>query len=164
MKSLKRCSSEISQCFARAIKDFMKDKCMMDLFLNDIIINQASQEYDAIPAFKEYKFDEFVWDKFKIFYPSGFSDLEHAIQVALDNTITRKVYVREQFIAHFFMNKLRYFVLMLPGIHYDHISKIAPQKEQSLGPVPYEKLVRLKIKSISPENIDEFTRIVFYDY
>ena len=72
--------------------------------------------------------------------------------------------MREQFITHFFMNKLRYFVLMLPGIHYDHISKIAPQKEQSLGPVPYHKLIRLKIKSIPLENPDEFTSIVFYDY
>jgi len=95
--------------------------------------------------FKNYLIDEFTWNKYNKYY-NGTEDLEHAIQVSLENSITRNVILREQLIRHFFMYKMGCLLMTLPDIHNEHLAKKQIRNVPSPGPVPLEKIINIRSK------------------
>ena len=153
-KALKRCSHDIAECVSRALKNYVDDQGMIQCF-NLLRENYESSitvldmlESNTIPAeSKEHHYDEWLWIQFKEILSSEFSDINHAIQLCMDNMIVKKIHCKEQFIEHFFMHKLRHLLTFLPGIHKEHTEKRGFPNGKSLGSVPQDKLDQIRIRA-----------------
>jgi len=140
--SLMRCVDELTKCFERVVNEFDNDEFFF-INLEDDDLDIALDNTHDINV-KEYLIDEFIWNKFNQLYSKASTDLEYAIQICLENSITRNVFLREQFITQFCMFKLRLLLVIIPELHKDHTEKRNPEKVNSSGPVPLEKITKIR--------------------
>jgi hypothetical protein len=170
-KALNRCSHEVADCILRALKNYIQNNTLIGcfrLFRETYEENQKildSIEMIDIPIyFKEQRYDEWLWTKFKEVNQEESRELNHAIQVCMDAMVVKRIKCKEQLLEHFFMHKMRHLIYVLPEIHKEHTEKKGFENIKSLGSVPQDKLnyirrmAGLSVKEevcISMYNIDE---------
>ena len=147
LKAFTRCSHEVTQCISRALKKYVEDQILVDcfkLFRETYEENQKvldTLEIIEIPkGCKEHNYDAFIWIKFKETQPDDFRELNHAIQICMDNMVVKKIRSKEQLLEHFFMHKFRHLLHVLPDIHREHTEKKGFENTKSLGSVPQHRL------------------------
>jgi len=146
-KSLNKCSYEVADCISRALQEYVNNQGLIDCFKLFEETYKANVEimelYDKIvipKECKEYKYDEYIWIKFKEVNQDKLSDLNHAIQICMDNMVVKKIRSKEQLLEHFFMHKFRHLLHVLPDIHREHTEKKGFENTKSLGSVPQHRL------------------------
>jgi hypothetical protein len=145
-KSLKRCLHEVTDCISRALRGYVKDIILIDCFrlfretyeanaeIIDLIEPEVPREY------KEQRYDEWMWNKFKETNQEEYKELHHAIQVCMDNMVVKRVMCKELMLEQFFMHKLRNLLVILPDIHKEHSEKRVFEHVNSLGSVPQNRI------------------------
>jgi len=141
--SLLKCAEELAYCFQRALNTFDNNEYFFinyDEESHKIIVNEKN------PSVVEFLEDELIWTNFLAFYPDGANEIIYASQVCVDNSITRKVYLSEQYIKHFLMDRLRILLSCIPGIHKQHTDKILYENIKSTGPASLTKISMIRSK------------------
>jgi len=140
-KSVKHCGDKLAACFQKAFDGFDNSPYFLYRFtpsnFNPVILDGFAE-------------DAWVWSRFESDYPGPFKELVYAIQIALEHSVGRNTGIKEQLIKHFIMERFRILIKELPGIHKEHVQKIAYVSGGSRGPVPYEKLVVIRLKAGLP--------------
>jgi hypothetical protein len=146
-KSLNRCSHEVVYCISRALKDYVNNKTLIDCFKlfretyeANIEVIEIFDNIEVPKECKEYRYDEFIWTKFKETNQNEFNELNHAIQICMDSMVVKKIKCKEQLLEHFFMHKLRALLHVLPDIHKEHTEKKEYVNLKSLGSVPQHRI------------------------
>jgi len=147
LNAFRRCSNEVTHCISRALRDYVKDDILIGcfkLFRETYSENQKILEMiesSEIPKeCREHNYDEFIWIKFKETHAEEFKELNHAIEICMDNMVVKKVKCKEQLLEHFFMHKLNHLLHFLPDIHKEHTEKKGFDNGRSLGSVPQDKI------------------------
>ena len=122
----------ITQTFLDVISDF-RDLYFFEDFDTELTPDQC---------------DIWTWTQFKMENPEGNIKLETEVKKIIESMKEKKCST-ENLVTRFFMNKFKILMVNLPQIHLDHTFKICP-KENSPGPVPYEKLVEIRKKAGLP--------------
>lgn len=150
-KALKRCSHDIAKCVSRALSKYITDvevihcmKLFKDAYEKNIKFLDMIQKIEFPDNSKEHTFDEFMWNKFKETNGEGFKELNHAIQLCMDNMVVKKIQSKEQIIQRFFMHKLRILLNVLPDIHKEHTEKTGGYNGKSLGSVPLYRINQIR--------------------
>jgi len=141
--SLKRCAEELAACFLKALDNFDNNPLFF-VMLDD---SDDCIEFEADPVIRELMEDEWVWKRFYRYYPYGASELTHAVQVAIDNSIAKSVSKAEQVVTNFFMDRWRILISVIPLMHKNHTDKLSAERGGSLGPVPDEKIREIRKKA-----------------
>ena len=138
-------TDRITQTFLEVISDFMD----LDFF----------KDVDDLPLNKS---DEWAWVKFEMENPDGYAKLKKEVKKTFES-MKKKKYVTEHLITRFFMNKFRILIANLPQIHLEHSLKIF-KKVGSLSPLPYNKLVEIRLKAglPIPEYKDQYLDELYY--
>jgi len=146
-KSLNRCSHEVVYCISRALKDYVNNKTLIDCFKLFRETYEANVEMmklldntEVPKECKEYRYDEFIWTKFKETNQNEFNELNHAIQICMDSMVVKKIKCKEQLLEHFFMHKMRELLHVLPDIHKEHTEKKGYVNLKSIGSVPQDRI------------------------
>ena len=146
-KSLNRCSHEVVYCISRALKDYVKDLVLIDCYKLFRETYEANVEMmklldntEVPKECKEYRYDEFIWTKFKEINQNEFNELNHAIQICMDSMVVKKIKCKEHLLEHFFMHKMRELLHVLPDIHKEHTEKKEYVNLKSLGSVPQHRI------------------------
>lgn len=142
-KSLKTCLHEVAECISRVLKECVNNRKLIDclnLFGETYEVNQEVLSTIVPKEYKEQKYDERMWNKFKEVNQDNFKDLNHAIDICMDNMVVKKNQSKEQILEHFFMHKLRHLLFVLPDIHKEHTEKRGVYNGKSLGSVPQDKI------------------------
>ena len=92
--------------------------------------------------------NEWAWAKFNSENPAGIAELLFEIQEVMYFSKKKKG-VTEIIVIRFFMDKLRILLIQLPDIHREHTEKMF-EIQRSLGPVPFTKLLEIRIKANLP--------------
>lgn len=139
--SLLKCAEEIADCFQRALNIFDNHPLF---FVNYDEESNSQIQSEKNPKVVEYLEDEWAWRNFLTFYPGGANEIIYASQICLDNSITRNVYLSEQYIHHFLIDRLRILLSCIPAIHKQHTDKIPYENIKSPGPAPLSKITKLR--------------------
>jgi len=146
-KSLNRCSHEVVYCISRALKDYVNNKTLIDCFKlfretyeANVEMMKVLDNTEVPKECEEYRYDEFIWTKFKETNQNEFNELNHAIQICMDSMVVKKIKCKEQLLEHFFMYKLRALLHVLPDIHKEHTEKKEYVNLKSLGSVPQHRI------------------------
>jgi hypothetical protein len=146
-KSFKRCSHEVADCISRALRAYVNNRTLIDcykLFRETYDVNVQMMDLieplDIPKESKEQRYDEWIWNKFKETNQEDFNELNHAIQICMDNMVVKKIKCKEQLLEHFFMHKLRFLLHVLPDIHKEHTEKKGFDNGRSLGSVPQHRI------------------------
>ena len=139
MASLERSIDEIVPVFMRALRAFGYNKFFF-----------IKPRKDKPENSTDFTRDEWVWSEFQIIYPSQASEIKDMIITCAVNGVGRKTCLKIQLLTHFFMMKLRFFLINVPELHAEHIAKEIPIPSESLGPVPYQELCLIKLKAGLP--------------
>jgi hypothetical protein len=107
--------------------------------------------------------DEWMWIKFKEINEEEYRDIDHAIQLCMDNMVVKKIPCKEQLLEHFFMYKLRHLLLVLPDIHNEHTNKTQFENQKSPGPVPQERIDYLRRMAGLPVKEETYISIYGFD-
>jgi len=160
MPSLKRCASQVAQCFHRALTVFDDELELFSLVDKDNEIIKAEKD----PLIQEFMEDKIIWDNFGILYPNEFNDLNYAIDVCLDNSISRKTPFNEQVILQFLMDRLRTLASCILSVHTYHTLKVGCEPSHSPGPVPLSKISKIRADLGLPvSNWERDTAITIYE-
>jgi hypothetical protein len=150
-KALQRCSHEVTECISRALSKYTRDahlihciKIFKEAYETNIKIQDMIQKIEVPNDCKEHAYDEFIWNKFRGMSEENFKELNHAIQICMDNMVVRKIYHKEQLLEHFFMHKLRILLIVLPDIHKEHTEKKEYVNVKSLGSVPQYRINQIR--------------------
>ena len=153
-KALKRCSHEVSDCISRALSKYTRDahlihcmKIFKEAYETNLKVMDMIQRMEVLDVSKEHKYDEFMWNKFKETSQDDFKELNHAIQICMDNMVVKKIQCKEQLLEHFFMHKLRILLIVLPDIHKEHTEKKEYMNVKSLGSVPQYRINEIRRKA-----------------
>ena len=153
-KALKRCSHEVTACISRALSNYIRDahlihcmKIFKETYETNIKIQDMIQKIEVPNDIKDHAYDEFMWNKFKGTSEENFKELNHAIQICMDNMVVKKIQCKEQLLEHFFMHKLRILLLVLPDIHKEHTEKKEYVNIKSLGSVPQYRINEIRRKA-----------------
>lgn len=145
--ALKRCSHEVADCISRVLSKYTRDayvihymKMLKDAYETNMKFLDMIQKIDLPDDCKEQRYDEYMWTKFKELNPDNFREINHAIQICMDNVVVKKIHCKEQLLEYFFMHKLRILLIVLPDIHKEHTEKRGFDNGHSLGSVPQERL------------------------
>lgn len=168
-KALKRCSHEVADCMLRALSNYTRDahlihcmKIFREVYETNIKIQDMIQWIEIPEVSKEHVYDEFIWNKFKGMSEEGFKEINHAIQICMDNMVVKKIHCKEQLLEHFFMHKLRFLLLVLPDIHKEHTEKKGFDNGKSLGSVPQYRINEIRKNAGLPVD-DHICISMFYD-
>ena len=123
---------KISQTFLEVISDFR------DLYF-----------FEDIGDLSPEQCDEWTWDKFKEENPDGHSKIQEEVEQTIKSMKLKKKHMTEELVTRFFMNKLKILMVNLPQIHLDHSLKFFI-KENSLGPLPHNTLIEIRLKAGLP--------------
>jgi len=146
-KSLKRCMSELVQCFTKVLEGFDEGP---DFFMRpqmpstEDVLQLRIYIPDEPSEVTEFKNDEYIWNKFTTTFPNKVQELTYAINICLNESVMRKVENKEIFIKQFLMKKLRRLLSIIPISHVQHSGNYIIEKEKDLGRVPTWKLEQLK--------------------
>ena len=153
-KSLNKCSHEVADCISRALQEYVNNQALIDCFKLFGETYKANVEimelYDKIvipKECKEQRYDEYIWIKFKEVNQDKLSDLNHAIQICMDNMVVKKIKCKEEILEQFFMHKLRDLLYVLPDIHREHTEKKEYVNVKSLGSVPQHRINQIRRKA-----------------
>jgi len=145
--ALKRCSHQVTDCVSRALSNYIRDahlihcmKIFKETYETNIKVLDMIQRVEVPDDCKEHKYDEFMWNKFKGTNEENFNELNHAIQICMDNMVVKQIQCKEQLLEHFFMHKLRILLIVLPDIHKEHTEKKKFDNGKSLGSVPQHRI------------------------
>jgi hypothetical protein len=114
VSGLKNCAREVAHCFSRAL----------NVTPDSLTKYHTSLNSHCAP----YLEDERIWNAFHTEFPTEASELEHAITLCMESSVTVRTSVPEQLIKHFFMHKLRTILRIIPSTHHDHTVKLPPVK------------------------------------
>lgn len=160
MPSLKRCATEVAQCFHKALTVFDDDVELFTLVDQDNAVIQAEKD----PNIREFMEDKIIWDNFGLLYPNEFKDLNYAIEVCLDNSISRQTPFKEQVILQFLMDRLRTLASCILSVHTCHTLKLGYENSKSPGPVPLSKISKIRTDLGLPvSNWERDTAINIYE-
>jgi hypothetical protein len=150
-KAFKRCSHEVADCISRALRDYVNNRTLIDcykLFRETYVANAEIMDIirpGEIPKeYREQMYDEWLWNKFNETNQEDFKELNHAIQICMDNMVVKKIKFKEKLLEHFFMHKLRHLLAVLPDIHKEHTEKIKFENVRSLGTVPQDRIDHIR--------------------
>lgn len=150
-KSLRTCSYDIANIVEKCLKKYMSDENIINCFKllrktyeeNQTLLRYLNDGY-LHSKYMTYEYDKYIWEKFRDIFTSEYGELQHAIQVCMDNSVVRKVTNKEAYLEHYFMYKLHILIKNLPDIHKDHSEKRCYEVSKSLGPVPQWKIDMLR--------------------
>jgi len=169
-KSLKKCSHEVADCISRAVAKYVDNKTLVDcfkLFRETYEANDKVMELldciDIPKGCKEHRYDEYIWNKFKEVNQEEFKEINHAIQICMDNMVVKKIQSKEQLLEHFFMHKLRSLLYVLPDIHKEHTEKKGGENVKSLGSVPQHRIDYIRRMAGLPVKEEVYISILEYD-
>lgn len=168
-KALKRCSHQVTDCISRSLSKYIRDvelihcmKMFKESYEKNIKLMDMIQKIDLSDDCKEHRYDEFMWNKFKETSEEDFKELNHAMQICMDNMIVKKIQCKEQLVEHFFMHKLRILLTVLPDIHREHTEKKVYENGKSLGSVPLYRINQIRRNAGLP--VDDHVCISILDY
>lgn len=160
MPSLKRCATQVAHCFHKALTAFDDDVELFTLIDQDNETIKAEKD----PLIQEFMEDKIIWDNFGVLYPNEFNDLNYAIEVCLDNSISRKTPFKEQIILQFLMDRLRTLASCILSVHTCHTLKIGCENSKSPGPVPLSQIYTIRSNLGLPvSNWERDTAIHIYE-
>jgi len=169
-KALQRCSHEVTECVSRAVSKYIRDahlthcmKIFKEAYETNIKIQDMIQKIEVPNDCKEHAYDEFIWNKFRGMSEEDFKELNHAIQICMDNMVVRKIYCKEQLLEHFFMHKLRHLLEVLPDIHKEHTEKKGYVNVKSLGSVPQDRIDYIRRMAGLPVKEEVYISIFGFD-
>lgn len=146
-KALKRCSHEVTDCISRVLSKYIRDaqsvysmKMFKEIYETNMKIIDMIQKIEMPDNYKEQRYDEFMWNKFKELSADDFREVNNAIQICMDHMVVKKIQCKEQLLEYFFMHKLRILLSVLPDIHTEHTEKKRVENGKSLGSVPQNKI------------------------
>lgn len=145
--SVHRCAEIISKCFERALSNFDNDPFF---FVTNDIEFMIRFRTERDPDVREFMNDQLVWNEFQIQYPKSSEELKFAVQVCLDNSITKNVISKIQIIKQFLMHKFRTLLSCLGEIHTGHTKKQGFENAKSLDSVPFHKIAEIRSKAGLP--------------
>jgi len=169
LKAFKRCSHEVADCISRALRDYVNNRTLIDCYkLFRETYEANAQVMDLIEPevpkeCKEQRYDEWIWNKFKETNQEDFKELNHAIQICMDNMVVKKIKCKEQLLEHFFMYKLRYLLNVLPDIHKEHTEKIKLENVKSLGSVPQHRIDYIRRMAGLPVKEEVYVSVFGFD-
>lgn len=153
--SVKKCASELTECFQRALHNFTAS----DVFLF-VTVNEKDHRL------KRFIEEDIIWSRFKKVYTARFHEIQHAIEICMDNGITRKTTAHEQVVTHFLMNRLRILLTNLTKIHIEHTMKPKYVNPGSKCNISYQQLAQIRMKAnlpVPPMNVIYPIYDNFYD-
>ena len=170
-KTLRLYSRDIVKCFYKALNTYISDELIMDNFKVSMILYEHKNLENVLShEFKEYQYDKWVWERFNLLFPKEMDELLHAIQICVDNNLVststicdldkenmdlnRKQIIKERYVLHYFMYKLRILLTLIPDIHKCHIHKQEYPVYKSPASVPHSKIVELRIRAGLPVDTD----------
>ena len=111
------------------------------------------EDFEGIPSVENC--NKWAWAKFNLENPAQIAELLFEIQEVMYFSKKKKG-VTEIHVIRFFMDKLRILLIQLPDIHREHTEKMF-EIEQSVGPVPFMKLVEIRIKAnLPPPKVEDY--------
>jgi hypothetical protein len=99
---------------------------------------------------KRFMEEDIIWSRFKKVYTARFDEIKHAIEICMDNAITRKTVAYEQVVTHFLMNRLRILLTNLTKIHIEHTMKPKYVNPGSKCNISYQHLAQIRMKAGLP--------------
>ena len=162
--SLLKCAGELADCFQRALNIFDNHP---HFFINYSMENHMNIINEKNPKVVEFLEDEWAWSNFLVFYPEGAKEITYASQICLEHSITRKVSLKEQFIQHFLMDRLRILLSCIPAMHKQHTEKIPYDNVKSPGPASFVKIANLRASLGLPPSIwekEQATKLMEKEY
>ena len=151
MKSLTGCALEVAECFYRAVKDFPSGP--------EFFIETSEQKCYVLSSFD---CDEIVWNRFHCMFPEFAYELQHALDLCIDHSISRKTIIKEELIKHFLMDRLRQILVLIPSVHREHTQKTCIDRSASPGPVDIWKIISIRrsaglpVDTYLPKNVYYF--------
>jgi len=137
--SVKKCASELTECFQRALHNFTA---------SEVFLYVTVHEKDH--RLKRFMEEDIIWSRFKKVYSTRYSEIKHAIEICMDNAITRKTMAYEQVVTHFLMNRLRILLTNLTKIHIEHTMKPKYVNPGSKCNISYQHLAQIRMKAGLP--------------
>jgi hypothetical protein len=153
--SVKKCASELTECFQRALEKFTA---------SDVFLHVTVHEKDH--HLKRFKEEEIIWSRFNRVYHTRFHEIQHAIEICMDNGVGRKTTAYEQVVTHFLMNRLRILLTNLTKIHIEHTMKPKYVNPGSKCNISYQQLAQIRMKAglpVPPMNVIYPIYDNFYD-